>query len=44
MDDPRRFLIRKVTTVRQVGGEEVRIAVQRGYWGELDHMRTLLSS
>jgi hypothetical protein len=42
MDDPRRFLIRKVTTVRQVGGAEVRIAVQRGYWGELDHMRSLL--
>lgn len=43
MDEPRRFLVRKTTTVRQVGGQDVRLAVQRPYWGELDHMRSLLS-
>ena len=44
MDEPRRFLVRKTATVRALSGEEVRIAVQRMYWRELDHMRSLLSA
>lgn len=43
IDEPRRFLVRKVTTVRRLGGDEVRVAVQRAFWGELDHLRSLLS-
>jgi hypothetical protein len=39
----RKFLIRLTATVRVLTGEEVKLAVHRQYWKELDHMRSLLS-
>ena len=44
MDEPRRFVVRKTTTVHALGGAEMRLAVQRVYWSELDRMRSLLSA
>jgi hypothetical protein len=42
IDDPRKFLVRAITTVRAGFQDEVRLAVHRQYWQELDHMRELL--
>ncbi|MDX6481045.1 MAG: hypothetical protein QOG85_1555 [Gaiellaceae bacterium] len=39
----RKFVLRKVATVSVMGGEETKIAVHRQFWGELDHMASLLS-
>jgi hypothetical protein len=42
IDEPRRFLVRESTTVRAMGQSELRLAVHRQYWRELDRMRSLL--
>jgi hypothetical protein len=42
IDQPRKFLIRAVTTVRAMGQDEVKLAVHRQYWRELEYMRSLL--
>lgn len=39
----RSFVLRKIATVGAVGGDEVKIAVHRQFWGELDYMASLLS-
>jgi hypothetical protein len=40
----RKFIVRKLATIREVGGEETKVAVHRQFWGELDHMAVLLGS
>ena len=42
IDEPRRFLVRASTTVQAMGQNELRLAIHRQYWRELDHMRSLL--
>jgi hypothetical protein len=42
IDEPRKFLVRSVTAVRAMGQDELRLAVHRQYWRELEHMRSLL--
>ncbi|HEY3551629.1 MAG TPA: hypothetical protein VGK69_11330 [Gaiellaceae bacterium] len=44
IDEPRRFLVRASTTVQAMGESELRLAVHRQYWRELEHMRSLLDS
>lgn len=39
----RKFLIRQTATVKALGGDEVKLAVHRQFFRELDHMRSLLS-
>jgi hypothetical protein len=44
IDEPgRRFLLRAVATVRALPDREVRLAVHRQYWAELEHMRSTLN-
>lgn len=43
MELGRKFLVRRVVTVSVVGGEQIKIAVHRQFWGELEHMDSLLS-
>ena len=42
IDEPRRFLVRASTTVHAMGQSELRVAIHRQYWRELEHMRSLL--
>jgi hypothetical protein len=39
----RRFLLRAVATLRALPDREVRLAVHRQYWRELEHMRSTLN-
>jgi hypothetical protein len=42
IDEPRKFLVRAITTVHAGFQDEVRLAVHRQYWQELQHMRELV--
>lgn len=42
IDEPRKFLFRAIVAVRVVGQDDVRLAVHRQYWRELEHMRSLV--
>jgi hypothetical protein len=42
IDEPRKFLFRAIVSVRAMGQDEVRLAVHRQYWRELEYMRSLL--
>ena len=39
----RRFVLRAVATVRAFPDKEIRLAVHRQYWRELEHMRSILN-
>jgi len=42
IEEPRKFLVRAITTVRAGLHDEVKLAVHRQYWQELDYMRELV--
>lgn len=43
IEEPRKFLVRAITTIRAGFDDEVRLAVHRQYWQELYHMRELVT-